>query len=946
MNIKLLTSTASALIACAFAMPAAAFETDDAIKDSQSVPSAADTDQPGAGEATNEGDNGANASDIVVTGTRLRSGFASPTPVTVADTSDLRAAAPTSLTDALTQLPQFRNSSRASTAGPSGVRGNGASFLSLRGLESQRTLTLLDGRRVVASSAAGSPDINLFPQDLVSRVEVVTGGASAAYGSDAVAGVVNFILDKDFTGLRARIQSGISDRGDGGAKQAALTYGASLLDDRLHFIASAEYRNTDEIRAAHSRPWADDAYAIVVNPNGPPARLIGPTRFSNATYGGLIVGGPLNNTQFLPGGGTAPFQLGTAVTGTTMIGGDGAASQFGFTAGLESFSVFGRLTGDVSDNVSLFVEASGARSTSDYDVARSSQTAGTAFTIFDDNAYLSDDLRNRMASAGITSFRLARVDRDFGFSRVSARSDTWRVTAGFEWKLGGGWEVEGYYAHGSNNYRVLTYNNPIYRRLFAAADAVVDPVSGQTVCRSTQLGYDAGCVPINLLGEGAPSREALNWIMGTANQLLKLRQDVGSLTIRGTAFELPAGAVSVAAGVEYRREGAVQTSDELSQTVISNVGVRGLPASFVGQRGSFYLSNPQPLDGSFNVKEGFLEVEIPLLRDSVIAKSLTVNGAIRGIDYSTVGSLAAWKLGVSYEPFSSLRLRATRSRDIRAANVSELFTGPVSIQGTVVYNNATTTFIGRRSGNPNLQPERADTLTVGAVFRPQFIPGLNISADFYDIKLNGAIAQLTPQQTIDQCNLGFQPACAQISNPGQLTLTIPTLNLTSIKTRGVDVEAYYSTSAGAGNLKIRGLLTYLDKYDTALPGTPALKRAGDIGTTGTPRWGGTLSVNYTIEPFDLFVQERFIGSGKIDTMAAPNTFENNHVGAVFYTDVTARWNTPGLGGQGQFFLTINNLFDRQPPIVPTIPYGGYRATNFALYDVIGRYITVGFQAKF
>lgn len=197
--------------------------------------------------------------DIIVTGSRLKSGFASPTPVTVTTTSDLRAAAPASLTDAITQLPQFRNSSRASTAGPSGVRGNGASFLSLRGLEPQRTLTLLDGRRVVASSAAGSPDINLFPQDLISRVEVVTGGASAAYGSDAVAGVVNFILDKNFTGVRARVQAGISDEGDGGSRQAALSYGASLLGDRIHLIASAEYRATDEIPGAHSRPWADAA---------------------------------------------------------------------------------------------------------------------------------------------------------------------------------------------------------------------------------------------------------------------------------------------------------------------------------------------------------------------------------------------------------------------------------------------------------------------------------------------------------------------------------------------------------------------------------------------------------------------------------------------------------------------------------------------------------------
>jgi iron complex outermembrane recepter protein len=915
-------------------------------KDCPATPEDVTAAQQVGSTVASSGEGQSEETDILVTGTRLRSGFASPTPVTVSSTADLRAAAPTSLTDALTQLPQFRNSSRSSTAGPSAVRGNGAAFLSLRGLEPQRTLTLLDGRRVVAASAAGSPDVNLFPQDLVSRVEVVTGGASAAYGSDAVAGVVNFILDKDFTGLRARVQAGVSDLGDGPSQQAALTFGSSLFNDSAHLLLSAEYRRTGEIHAPGQRPWADAAYAIIVNPTGSPARLIAPSVASNASFGGLIVGGPLNNTQFLPGGVSAPFRLGTAVTATTMIGGDGAPTQFGFTAGLESYNVFGRLTGDVASRLSVFVEGSAARSTSSYDLARPSQTAGTAYTIFNDNAFLPADIRTRLAAAGATSFRLARVNRDFGFARVDGRSDTWRATAGFEWKIDGNWEAEGYYAHGSNDYRVETNNNTIYRRLFAAADAVVNPANNQIVCRSTLQGLDPGCVPINLFGEGSPSQEALSWINGSAVQVLKLKQDVASLTLRGGLFDVPAGRVQLATGVEYRRERADQTSDALSQTVISAAGVRGLPASFVGQRGSFYLSNPQPLAGGYNVKEGFIELEVPLLKDSPIARSLTINGAVRAIDYSTVGTLTAWKVGGSYEPFESLRFRATRSRDIRAANVSELFTGPVSIQGTVLYNNASTAFIGRRSGNTQLQPERADTITAGAVFRPTFIPGFNLSADFYDIKLSGAIAQLTPQQTIDQCNSGFTPACAQITNPGQLTLQIPTLNLSSIKTRGVDLEALYGFDLGGGNVRLRTILTYLDKFETTLPGTAPIDRAGDIGTQGTPRWSGTFSINYVAQPFDLFVQERYIGSGKIDTTAAPGTFANNHVESVWYTDVTARFNIPGANGNAQFFATVNNLFDRDPPIVPTIPYGGYRSTNFALYDVIGRYFTAGFQAKF
>ncbi len=885
--------------------------------------------------------------DIIVTGSRLRTGFAAPTPVTVTSSEQLRDASPNLISDGLNQLPAFKNSSRSATAGPSGVRANGAALLNLRGLEPQRTLVLLDGRRVVASSAGGSPDVNLFPQDLVSRVEVVTGGASAVYGSDAVAGVVNFILDKDFTGLRLRGQSGISTYGDGGSNQLSATGGFSFADGRGHVIATTEYFTQDEIKPINGREWSQQGFAIIANPNGPPSRLIAPARASNSAEGGLIVGGPLNRTQFLAGGVSAPFRLGTAVTGTTMIGGDGPVTQLGLAAGLERWSNFGRVSFDVSPELSVFAEGAYARSTSAYDIVANSATGALAYTIFSDNAFLPADIKARMQAAGVTSFRLARTNSDAPFIRADSTSETYRAAVGFTYKVTPDLSFDGYFSHGTNKYTVLTSNDPVYRRRYASADAVFDPATNRIVCRSTLLGFDPGCVPTNLFGPGSPSKESIDYVLQTAHQFLTLKQDVASLIARGSPFSTGAGKVSIAAGLEYRKEKARQTSDEIASTAISAEGVRGMPAGVIGQVGGYQLSSNQPFAGSYDVKEGFIEVDFPLLADVDFFDLLSLNGAIRYIDYSTVGGLTTWKVGAVWEPFADLRFRGTRSRDIRAANVSELFTPPVGTQGSVIYNGNSTFYLGKRSGNPLLRPEKADTVTLGVVYRPSWLPGLNASVDYFDINLKGAIAQLTAQQTVDQCAAGNAAVCSQLSFKGtQLIIDGPSLNLSQIKTRGVDVELSYSRTIGAGRLNIRALGSYLDKFETQTPGSPPIDRAGDISVGGTPRFTATFSALYSADIGQIFLQERLIGAGNVDNTFTPATIADNHVPAVWYTDLTLRANAVQGSDKLQLFLTVNNLFNKEPPIVPSIPYGAYRATNFSLYDVVGRYMTFGVSAKF
>jgi iron complex outermembrane recepter protein len=882
---------------------------------------------------------------ITVTGTRLRTGYNLPTPTTVVSADQLSVASPL-LTESLNQLPVFKNSSRPQNASTSSVRDNAASFLNLRGLGPQKTLVLLDGRRVVASSSSGAPDINLFPQDLISRIEVVTGGASAAYGSDAVTGVVNFILDRKFSGARASGQVGISEYGDGGSRQGALTFGTAFGGGRGHFLASAEYFGQDQIDPPGGRDWASNSCQIIGNPTPPPLRLIAcNVNLTNATFGGVITTGPLANTQFLRGGRSAPFVRGTSVSGTTMIGGDGARIDQSLSAGVERWSVFSRGEFEVQDNLTVFLEGAVASSTARFDQRPPQNLAGNNFTIFNDNAFLPADIRARMGTA--TSISVGRLNRDWGWINAVSTSDTYRATGGLEWQLSDKWDVQAYAMHGVNNYVVDTQNNQIWRRTYAAADAVRDP-AGNIVCRSTLAGLDTGCVPLNIFGEGSASPEALRWILGTASSELELVQDVASVVLRGEVPALPAGPISVAGGVEYRRERADQTSDAVSQVVNTNTGLRGFPAGLVGSLGGFELANPQPLSGGYNVREGFFEVEVPLLRDVPLASLLSVNGAVRLIDYSTVGSVFTWKAGVSYSPFADLKLRATRSRDIRAANINELYSPAVNTGGFVFVNNVSTRWSGKRSGNPALEPEVADTTTVGIVYRPSWLTGVGFSVDFYDIALEGAISQLTAQQTIDACAAGSAIACSVISaDPaGGLVIDSPTLNLSEVKARGVDLEATYTTSLGAGRLGFRFLASYLDKLETTTPGAPAIDRAGDIGISGTPRWSGNLQLTYTRGDWDVFVQERYTGAGKVDSVAAPNLLADNTVGAQWYTDFTIRRRLDGWGGKLQLFATVNNVFGNEPPIVPTSPYGTFRATNFSLYDVYGRYMTVGARLGF
>jgi outer membrane receptor protein involved in Fe transport len=945
------TSSTLALAAATIGTPAYAQipaqqteQTETQAQPPQNEPAAAATEMA-ATEQTEE--------TIVITGTRTTSGFTTPTPVTVQTAEQLTTSAPGTLADGLNQLPQFRGSDVPQAGGVSANGAAGANLLNLRNLGANRNLILLDGRRIVPGTESGATDINTLPQSLVQRVEVVTGGASAAYGSDAVAGVVNFILDTHFTGLKAGLQGGVSTYGDSEHVKGYLTGGTSFASGRGHVVGSVEYYKNSGIGPYDTnRDWNKRGSGLL--PNSDPA--LGPARIivadgatvSAATFGGLITSGPLAGTQFLPGGDPAPFEFGTLRSSSFMLGGDGIRNDRNISAGTERTTLYGRADYDLTDSLNLFAEFNYGKSTSNWDQYYNYSYSTASATIFADNAFLTDAARQAMVDAGVSSFKLGRIHSEM-MIKAENKKELWRGVVGFR-ATPGAWTIDGYYTHGENNIRISNFDVLNNNRYYAAIDAVVDG-SGNIVCRSTLMGFDPDCVPFNPFGAGSPSAAAIDYVTGDEWRNLKLVQDAAALTLSRDLFALWASPLSIAAGVEYRRESADQTVSPNTQEIVDFSHIRGGPAGLDKKKGPFIVGNPNPLAGSFHIKEAFAELGAPIVEHRPGFESLELNAAIRAADYSTSGWVVTWKLGASYMPTSDIRFRATRSRDIRGPNVSELFTGGSQGIGTARHplTGATVDVTTLTRGNPELKPEKADTLTAGVVLTPRFFPGFRASADYYAIDIKGAISSLGRQETFDECFLRNNPiACNNIELVAgtNYRVDLPFLNLDLLRLRGLDLETEYRTRLLGGDVRFSALANYQWKFERTPPSGEAINRAGEVGLSENPKWKANLTATYDRGPFQLFIKERYIGPGKYDvTFVEGVDINDNTIPSVWYTDVSVKYRFAALNG-GEIYATVNNLFNKTPPLAPQVSGTHLSWSNYSLYDAIGRYFTAGVRIKF
>lgn len=907
-----------------------------------------------AAVASTAGDAGAagSVSDIVVTGTRLSSnGFEAPTPVSVITQAQIQQAAPATIADYVNQLPALQGGETPRTPRGNLAAGNaGANFLSLRNLGAPRTLVLLNGRRVTPTTVTGATDVNLLPSALVTRVDVVTGGASAAWGSDAVAGVVNFVLDTKFTGVRGKVQSGVTTEGDGRTLDSDLSVGTGFADDRGHIILSGRYTKS-QAAFFSKRDWFK-AYKIFPNPNartpGQPARLVEPWSSLLVTDNGLIASGPLRGTFFNDAGGVAGtnFTFPPIVSGIYGAGSESVyrtladQSRYGqANVPVEQGSVYGRASFDLTDAVTAFAEGSWGKTKSITPIANYFRTGNTL--IQRDNFFLPQSVRDAMTAAGVTTVPLSISNSKLGVLQSSVDRENIRGLGGIEGKFGGNWKYSVSYQYGETKVKIRSPQNPRPARYATAVDAVADPRNpGQAICRSTLTNPGDGCIPINPFGSAPLSSSQLGYVLGNSMQDLTYRQTVATANISGDLLDLPAGPLSIAAGGEYRTERAVATSDDISQA------------------NGYFAGNYKPFRGRYNVKEAFAEIGIPVFKDQRFAQALDLNLAARLTDYSTSGNVVTWKAGFTYRPVEDIEFRATRSRDIRAPNLNDLFqTGTVGTFNVIdpFNNGASVQFLQTTRGNPALNPEKADTLTAGVVLRPSFLPGFGMSVDFYNIKIKKAIAINSSQFVVNQCAAGDAVSCSQITRNASNIITAITLlpfNALSEVARGIDIEASYRSNLGPGTMELRTLVNYTDRL-AIISAANTIERAGEVGNNvgaaeGVPRWRALATATYTLDPVTLQLKGRFIAASKQDRQWTSADVNRNKVPAIFYLDGYVGFKVKGMGADGEFFLAADNLLNTAPPVVTPQDNSNLLAsgTNVFLYDILGTTVRAGFRFKF
>jgi outer membrane receptor protein involved in Fe transport len=895
---------------------------------------------------------------ITVTGTRI-SGFNAPTPVTMVSRAELESKAASTVSELLDDVPQLRiNQNIGKSSEPVG-----GSNADLRGLGTQRTLLLIDGRRVAFTDPAGTIDTNIVPVALISNVEIVTGGASAAYGSDAVAGVVNFVLDKNLKGLKVDASYGQTIYNDHHRPTVNAAYGVGLFDDRLQLTVAGDYMHNDGQTAQASRPWGRNKTALLTNPaytatNGQPRLLIADnSRFVQMTAGGVLtratglalaqrLGFPTGTgVQFAANGTPVPFTYGTNIGGTFMTGGDGASlvDEGNILPDIKRLTGYASMRFDWSDNLSVFADYLYSRVDVLSDLSPNRDDAG--FAIRNDNAYLPASLRSAMAAAGLTTISVGRMNFEDQISLFDNSTRVHRFTFGLEGNFGSGWrwDVSGQISR--NSYQSVSYFNRINTRWTLGLDAVVNPATGQPTCRALIANPNPSdaqdpyrdirdCVPINTFGAGAINERALAYYRGTSWTRSKQDQDVFAANLSGSPFSTWAGDVKLAVGAEYRRERTELTAD-------ADSALR-----------RWRSINAQPFSGEFNVKEGYAEIVVPLAKGSPWADSLDFNGAVRYTHYSLSGGVTTWKAGLSYAPIPDLRFRGTLSRDIRAPNNYELFSRGNQVINPIIdpRTNIARSTVQITSGNTALEPEKADTLTVGAIFQPTGLSGFRASIDYYSISIKKAVATVTPQSIVDYCHAGRTEFCDGVIRDavtGFITrVNVIPFNADSLETSGVDVELQYRFPLLGGELKLRGLANYVIEISTTSNGvTNDYVGLAGIGAPpqGLPEWRINFDADYAIGDLKLGLGYRYIDGGKFDTRFNITTLDlaDNTVPGRSYVDLSAAYK---LTSAVEVYGRVENLFDADPPITPNA-IATPTVANSQFFDRRGTFFVLGARLR-
>ncbi|MBU3077885.1 TonB-dependent receptor plug domain-containing protein [Sphingomonas quercus] len=949
----------------------------------------------------------ASGGEIVVTGSRItRSGFSAPTPTTVVGIAEIERKAEPNIFNVVNQIPALAGSAATSTGTTSSSAGtNGRSTLNLRGLGANRTLVLLDGQRVIGVDTTGGTDISQFPQGLIQRVDVVTGGASASWGSDAVAGVVNFILDHNFSGIKGNVSAGETTYGDGRNFNLQLTAGTSFADGRGHIEASGEYAYNSGVGGPAAnrdwyRGWKLIRYPIGRVPAGSPLNIASPnvsnfllapgaiiTNTSNPAARGLI------DTTFGAGGSLARLQRGWVPIDATgaqvspwMIGGDQNSDEGGVAdldTRLNRQTFYGRVSYDFSDFINVYATYNFARVYTNNIAFLSTYKPGN-LTVHCNNPFLPAGISAACGTANDT-LTVGTMNVDLPSIQVENIRKMYRWTFGGDGKfnlLGTEWKWDGYYTIGLNHITNNNIGQTLTNLYNAAIDAVPGP-NGTVMCRNT-VAQGQGCQPYNIFGTGVGDPSAARYFSGTAWLKTRLRQDAASLSFNGEPFSTWAGPVSLAFGGEYRREAFRQQADPCSYTQCNN--------PLLLAENNWFSGNFHPSRGTFNVKEGFVEVLAPLLKGEKTG-DFDLNLGARYASYSSSGGVWTWKAGITYAPpiVPGLRFRGIASRDIRAPNLNDLYAAASTPTGGVVgrFGSVTNNVIVKNPtlSNPDLKPEVSRTYEAGVVYQPDWLPGLSVSVDYYQLSLKDAIGTIGAQQEMDLCaDTGNPTLCnliqywttaggasdpngsptlpvSQVTNQPPAVVAVAKINLAKVYTNGIDIEVAYTKNLSdifdnvPGTISFRGLATNTLHYknDPGLPGQPITDIAGQ-NSGSIAKWRLNVSQTYANDRWDFTLTERWFSSGVIDNSyiecqsscpvatATAQTINDNHMPGALYLDIAGTYNIFKRedGRRLAAYFKITNLLDKAPapnPSFGSLPISN--GTNPTLYDTLGRRFVIG-----
>ena len=988
----LVTGTAPLALCLSVTMPAAA-QTPSA--SSQSAATADPTPGP---------------ADIVVTGSRIkRQEVDSATPIAVVGSAAIQAQGITNVQDITQKLPQVGIPGLSKTNSNFLTGGNGVATINLRNLGDARTLVLVNGRRFVPGVAGlGVVDVNDIPADFVDRIEVVTGGGSAIYGSDAVAGVVNFVLKDSFDGITVRAQNNISQRGDNKSFSGSITGGLKFgSDDRGSVIANVTYTKDDGLFSRDRDISSQDCLF-----------LCGPSGYSSTPPQGRFVLQGSSPAILRTASGAATNTFTFAPDNSVINGFSPAANGYNrngqrrISTPVERYLAAASAKYELADHVTAFVEGTYAKTKSSAQIEPNPFGAGANISgavlplgYSTDNPFIPAAVAAAIAARNsdgnpandITSISFARRQSEI-YNRITTNDrDTFRVAGGFRGDLSDKWNYEVSAVYGQLKDRTVTEDVDLAKYAFAL-DAVRD-ATGNIVCRSAAA-RAAGCVPLNLFGFNSASPASAAYVRSAVprSEDIKNTEFVGSGSLSGSLIKLPYGDVKIAVGAEYRREKSVDKFDELTN---------------LGQNSGNQLTDTI---GSFNVKEAFGEISIPLLSDIRFAESLSLQGAARYSDYSTIGHVFSWNAGAEYSPFDGIRLRGNYAIANRAPNIGELFSaasqtfpsvtdpcnGITATTGGGVYaaacraipavakaiaNNGSFTYTqaelqgvtGFDGGNRDLTKEKGRTITLGGVLTPSFLRGFSLTADYFDIKVTDAIGLVPRNTSIQQCLLtGLPQFCSNVLR-NQTTGIIEVvnnqlINAAKLTTRGIDFNLRYGRSLGLtadDRLDLSVLYTRTLSYKSQTdPSAPVDNGLGNLeygeafkhkATANLIYAAGPISFSWTgtylskmldspVAEFDPAGTYAFLISQGLTPAEATNAVSHNNIKARFYHDVQVRART-GDRQQFEFFVGVDNLFDRKPPVLEDGVFGNGSVvtgttTAADVYDPFGRRFYAGFQVHF